>query len=41
MGEIRVAMTTCEIERANDLLVMYLGMAARAPVTDGTKAAAS
>jgi branched-chain amino acid transport system ATP-binding protein len=28
-GEVRVAMTTAEIERRNDLLVTYLGVAAR------------
>ena len=37
-GEVRVAMTTSEIKKRNDLLVTYLGVAARAPVDTGTEA---
>ena len=33
-GEVRVAMTTAEIERRNELLVTYLGVAVRTPVAD-------
>jgi branched-chain amino acid transport system ATP-binding protein len=40
-GEVRVAMTTAEIQSRNDLLVAFLGVAARASGSDGVKTSAS